>query len=1016
MSSQRVTAILVVHDGSTWLAEVVASIASQVRKADQIFAIDTGSIDSSAKLLKGARIPVATIDREVGFGAAVAYAVSQLPAGIEDIDSAGNHEWLWILHDDCVLHPNALESLLQATVDKPNVVMAGPKLLGWHDRTHLIEQGISIASNGARWTGLEPSEYDQGQHDGVHEVLAVSTAGALIRRDVFEELGGFDQNLELFRDDVDFGWRVRVAGHAVIAVSDAIGYHAQASANERRSVDVKGAFLHRPLLLDRRNAAYVLLANSSLFALPWLTLQLLSGALVRAIGYLFAKLPGYASDEILAIGTLIIHPAELLEARKFRKKHRLISPRVIKDFIPSRTSQLRASFTRLASELRSRILPNTVTQDSSVLSDLVLNEDEDLLAPVSHASWRTIFYRPMVVAATIVAIISIAWTRHRLGSLSGGALTESPESFRDLLKLYIESWHEVGMGSGESTPAWVLILGLASIITFGNTQVFITLLFFFAPFIILISAHRYLKKFTENGWLAAGASLLYALSPVTIAAVNAGRLGVLVLLALLPFFIRQMYQWIEVEKWSWRGIYGHSLFIWLLAAFNPSVFAILIGAVLLSVANDYQKSSNGYQNPLFKARLYRRLTLLVIPFLLAAPGSFGLLRHPSRMFLEIGLSAPGGGPNLAIIANPGGPGSLPWWCISPITAVLIVSYFSTTAARRFATPGIVFLLLGTAASVMVVPGNGTTLNAQVFAGTFISLATLFSIASGVVMFDKIKVRLEQSNINYRHISVALVLILTLAYSSTAAFWLVTVGSNSPVQGSRSNVLPAYLTVENNAKTLVIRSYEQGSERALGYYISRGSDATLGQADVAPEDTQVISEAVEGLIDNTGVNSSKVFSTFGIKYVFLKRPIIDEIVQTVDGLGGFSRTSATKAGIVWKVNNPTGRLIHTDYSGAVTILEAKGVTASVPSPGTITLTENFSNGWRLYQDGFRSARIQDQNGLPTFEVTNAGEVLVFHDGTLRRAWISFFIIILLTTTVLALPGGRRKREISEKELA
>jgi glycosyltransferase involved in cell wall biosynthesis len=67
MISQRVTAILVVHDGATWLPEVVASIASQTRKADQIVAIDTGSIDSSAKLLKGARIPVATLDREVGF-------------------------------------------------------------------------------------------------------------------------------------------------------------------------------------------------------------------------------------------------------------------------------------------------------------------------------------------------------------------------------------------------------------------------------------------------------------------------------------------------------------------------------------------------------------------------------------------------------------------------------------------------------------------------------------------------------------------------------------------------------------------------------------------------------------------------------------------------------------------------------------------------------------------------------------------------------------------------------------
>ncbi len=95
MSTQRVSAILVVHDGSTWLPEVVASIASQTRQVDQILAVDTGSVDSSAKLLKGARIPVATLDRTTGFGAAVAYGVDQLAAPIEGVD-----EWLWILHDD----------------------------------------------------------------------------------------------------------------------------------------------------------------------------------------------------------------------------------------------------------------------------------------------------------------------------------------------------------------------------------------------------------------------------------------------------------------------------------------------------------------------------------------------------------------------------------------------------------------------------------------------------------------------------------------------------------------------------------------------------------------------------------------------------------------------------------------------------------------------------------------------------------------------------------------------------
>ncbi|MEY4438000.1 MAG: hypothetical protein RL249_412, partial [Actinomycetota bacterium] len=83
MSTQRVSAILVVHDGATWLPEVVASIVSQTRNVDQILAIDTGSTDGSAKLLKGARIPVATLERTTGFGEAVTYGVEHLAAPID---------------------------------------------------------------------------------------------------------------------------------------------------------------------------------------------------------------------------------------------------------------------------------------------------------------------------------------------------------------------------------------------------------------------------------------------------------------------------------------------------------------------------------------------------------------------------------------------------------------------------------------------------------------------------------------------------------------------------------------------------------------------------------------------------------------------------------------------------------------------------------------------------------------------------------------------------------------------
>lgn len=1009
MSTQRVTAILVVHDGATWLPEVVTSLATQTRNADRIVAVDTGSVDASAKLLKGARIPTISLDREIGFGEAISFAVGQLPPTTDALN-----EWIWVLHDDCALAKDALEKLLVAVTERPNVAMAGPKLLGWHDRTHLLEVGISLATNGARWTGLEQAEYDQGQRDGIHEVLAVSTAGALIRRDVYEELGGFDKNLELFRDDVDFGWRTRVAGHSVIVVPDAVAYHAQAAASERRTVDVKGALLHRPLLLDRRNAAYVLLANASMWALPILSLQLLAGALFRSVGYLFAKLPGYASDEILAILTLIIRPTELIAARRSRKKNRFISSAAVKPFIPSRFQQIRSSMARAVDALRERVIPDR--EETVATSALEINEDEDLLTPSSQRSWLLLFTRPIIAMASALVVITLLWSRHRLGAISGGALAMAPESAQDLFKLYIASWHDIGMGSGLSTPVWVPIVGVASFITFGNVAAFISLFFLLAPFALLFSAHRYVKSFTTNSWLAAGAALLYALSPVAISAVNSGRLGLLLFLILLPFTLPLFKNWADIHTWTVRRVSAITLLIWILFAFNPSVILVLIGIVAYSATRDFLAANKNFKDALFLRRAARYATLLFAPLLLSAPGSFAIFARPQLLMSEIGFTVAGGGPNLAIMGNPGGPGSLPWWCISPITVILMVTYFSSTAARRFATPGVVFLLSGAFVSALVISGNGSASTTRASAGIFLAVATLFAIAAAVIMFDKIKSRLEQSHVNYRHISIALVLLLTTGYTATSTFWLATAGSDSPVRTTQTEILPAFLAIEKGAKTVVIRPYRQKGEQTLSYYISRGREVTLGEPDIAPKDTAIISRAIEGLVDNTGVTSSNILSIYGIKYVFLKNPVSQDVVQTIDGLGGFSRTSATDAGIVWKVLKDTGRVKFTNYSGREFVLESKGVRTFVPAPGTLTLAETYSDAWQVSQNGYRLAKVEDANGLPKFEVTEAGEISIIHDGRARRAWISFFIIALVTLVVLALPGGRRRAEISDKEIA
>jgi GT2 family glycosyltransferase len=1009
VDKHRVTAVLVSHNGAVWLPEVVAALTSQTRPIDLITAVDTGSQDSSTKLLKSARIPFISADVETGFGQAVSLAVNKLPKSVD-------HEWIWLIHDDCAPAPTALAELLAAIDDRPQVVMVGPKLLGWHDRTHLLEAGVSIAGNGARWTGLEPLEYDQGQHDGNHDVLAVSTAGALIRRDVFEELGGLDPNLTLFRDDVDFGWRARAAGHSVMVATGAVAFHAQASANERRTVEVDGAFLHRPLLLDRRNAAYVLLSNSSWWILPWLVIQLLGTAIARAIGYLIAKLPGYAADEILAVGSLIVRPGLIIAARKVRKKQRFVSARVIAEFIPPRWSQIRLASEGVVDAVRAKLFPeNNQVSTTSVLDT---NEDEDLLTPVNTNHWFGVFKRPEVIGFVLISLISLLNSRNRFGALVGGALPISPAGATDLWRTYFESWHQVGMGSTVATPTWVAITATASLFFLGKVQFLITTFFLVAPVLMMFTASKLLKRLTGNTWISIPAAFLYAVSPVAIAAVSTGHIATVLFMILAPLVALLLSGIEKIENFTWRKIAGVSLLLAVLYGFSLMIFVIGLAAGLISTLSDYEKHAQEANAPLYSLRLQKRAALIFVPFVMNVPYSLETIMHPSRLLVEPGLLISGGGPIHALLGNPGGANSLPIWLVSPILLVLIVSLFSSTHARRIAEYGVGALVIAVVISALSISTHGNEASSKVWSGPVLVLVTLAAVAASTVLLDRLRETLVLSHIHYRHILSALLLFTTFAYSVLAIGWSVSKGADSLVQANRATVMPAFLSVEKDVKILVLREVGSENDKKIQYYLSRGKDISLGEPDVAPAQTVAIADAARGLIDGSGVTSSSTLSDFGVKYLYVKAPFKREIIRSIDGLGGFSRTSATSLGVVWKVTAPASRLMFVGADGVRKELEAGEVGARtfVPSAGTLILTETYNRSWQVLENGYRLDRNKNEQGLPTFTVTEAGEISLIHDGTIRRAWLSLQLIFFVIVLVMALPAGRRKSEISEKELA
>ena len=120
-------------------------------------------------------------------------------------------------------------------------------------------------------------------------MLAVNTAGMLVRRRVLEELGGFDDELPIFGNDIDFGWRAAQAGHRTIVIPQAVVFHAEAAHRGVRRTPLTGRHTHYQ---ERRAALFTLLANAPGRALPWQVVRLFLGSLLRVLGFLVVRSVG----------------------------------------------------------------------------------------------------------------------------------------------------------------------------------------------------------------------------------------------------------------------------------------------------------------------------------------------------------------------------------------------------------------------------------------------------------------------------------------------------------------------------------------------------------------------------------------------------------------------------------------------------------------------------------------------------------------------------------------------------
>ena len=1039
-TSPHVTVVVVSHNGAKWLPQVLDGLEQQQRMPDALVAVDTGSTDGSVDLLQARIGPqsVCKLRRSVGFGAAVAVGLEHLdgqpvqPRRHAPIANPADpsRSWIWLLHDDSAPDPGALAALLSQVRD--DVAVVGPKLREWPSLRRLLEVGATISGTGHRETGLERGEPDQGQHDRPRDVLAVNTAGMLIRRDVWDQLDGLERRLPVFGSDIDIGWRVAKAGYRTRTAPEAVVFHLEAASRGLRTGVGRG----RPHAQQRRAAIFTLLANASWLGFWWQSIRLLAGSILRAIGFLLAKAPREAVDELRGVAGVYLHPFAMLRARHRRRRQARRSPRDVRSLLPSPLLPYRHGLDAVldigvavvrAAGGGGGAPPVSGKRAVVVETGPVAAEAEEL--PTAGSTVVRMLRQPWVGIAVVLVLLSVWAARDLLGEgqLLGGALLPSPEGIGSWWGLLWESWHPVGIGSDASAAPYVLALAVGGTVTFGQPWLLVDLLVLAAVPLSALTASRLARRLFVSQRVRIWWCLTYAALPILTGAVAQGRIGTLVGILVAPLVATAAVELFGTPGPLWLAALRLGLWVSVLVAFVPIGYAlaaiVLLLAALVLPTRTAERGRTGLAV----------LAALALPWLLLGRWMWERVIDPSAVWWEAGLvdAESDGSPidlapsTLDLVGGvPGGPGTGPVW-IGLVVVVLGVFALGRTdrmravaAAWLVAVVGLGLAVYGAGQRIDVEVGSPS---AAVWVGFPLACWLAGLAAAAGLAADQVGEFLAGRSFGWRQpVAVGGSAVAALIPLVGAVWWVL--NDDSMLGRDPAVPVPVYLAAEaagpQQSATLVLSG---STTDGVGYEVVRDDGTRLGEESVLPERSEVteMDRTVANLLSTPDTESVEALLDYGIGAVYASPPVDATVASALDGAAGLTRAGTTDPDArAWQAVAPSGAarvLPRTDGSVDVDrgeVIDAPpSLTGDIEIPAgpgqrELHLAAPASDNWSATGSDGPLESIATSSGTQAFAAPSEGEVTVSFDSTHRR-WLLLQLAAIVVVVVLALPGRRRR---------
>lgn len=236
------------------------SLSQQHRKVDHILVLDNHSTDGSAQAIadRYPRVEILPMAENRGYAGNNNVGIR---AALDD-----GADWILILNEDVVLDSKATEELLAAAESSPEVGFVGP-MVYHYDEPEVIQSAGGMMTRNWLATHRGQNQPDRGQYTLIESVAWVSGCGFLVRRELVDDIGAFDERFFYYWEETEWCLRARKHGWMVLFVPSAKMWHKGVQRDYKPAANTTYYWTRNWLLLLAKHRAPM---RAWLFASGWI--------------------------------------------------------------------------------------------------------------------------------------------------------------------------------------------------------------------------------------------------------------------------------------------------------------------------------------------------------------------------------------------------------------------------------------------------------------------------------------------------------------------------------------------------------------------------------------------------------------------------------------------------------------------------------------------------------------------------------------------------------------------------